>query len=99
MRKHLARDFSKIYIVDLKGNVRRDSMREGYPIGEEHTVFGLAAMVGVSLAFLVRRQTKDPCEIRYFTVDWRAKRSEKFAILAKAENVTRLPFRKIVPSK
>lgn len=99
MRKHLAKDFSDIYIVDLKGNVRRDSMREGYPIGEEHTVFGLGAMVGVSIAFLVRRRTKAPCKIRYFTVDWRAKRSEKFAALAKAERITRLALTDIVPSK
>jgi predicted helicase len=39
MRKHLAHDFNRIYVLDLKGNVRKDSMREGTPIGEEHTVF------------------------------------------------------------
>lgn len=41
MRKHLLQDFHRVYVVDLKGNVRKDSMRQGIPIGEEHTVFGL----------------------------------------------------------
>ncbi|NJL57195.1 N-6 DNA methylase, partial [bacterium] len=43
MRKHLMQDFDSIYVVDLKGNVRKDSMRDGIPIGAEHTIFGLAA--------------------------------------------------------
>ena len=30
-----------LYIVDLKGNVRKDSMRDGIPIGEKNTVFGI----------------------------------------------------------
>ncbi len=36
----IARDFNSLYIIDLKGNVRKDSMRDGIPIGEPHTVFG-----------------------------------------------------------
>ncbi|MEI6331617.1 MAG: type ISP restriction/modification enzyme [Pseudanabaena sp. ELA645] len=27
--------------MDLRGDVRQDSMRDGVPLGEEHTVFGL----------------------------------------------------------
>jgi predicted helicase len=56
MRKHLAQDFNRIYILDLKGDVRKDSMREGIPIGEEHTVFGLAAMVGIAVSFFVKNK-------------------------------------------
>ena len=30
MRKHLHADFNRIYVLDLKGDVRKDSMREGF---------------------------------------------------------------------
>ncbi len=39
MRKQLAQDFSHIYILDLKGNIRKDSMREGIPIQEKSIRF------------------------------------------------------------
>ena len=81
MRKYLANDFNHIYILDLKGNVRRDSMREGIPIGEKHTVFGLAAMVGIAVTFFVRsRECKDD-RIFYSTVDWKTTRQEKFDLI------------------
>jgi predicted helicase len=65
MRKHLVQDFSKIYILDLKGNVRKDSMRDGIPIGEKHTVFGLAAMVGISIIFLLKKRSQEKTQIFY----------------------------------
>ncbi|HPF49333.1 MAG TPA: DUF559 domain-containing protein [Caldisericia bacterium] len=57
MRKHLEQDFDKIYVLDLKGNIRKDSMKDGIPLGEKHTVFGLAAMVGISISFFVKKKT------------------------------------------
>jgi predicted helicase len=39
MRKCLAEDFRLVHILDLKGNVRKDSMRERIPIGEKKTLF------------------------------------------------------------
>ncbi|MCB9421260.1 MAG: N-6 DNA methylase [Ardenticatenaceae bacterium] len=58
MRQHLAEDFNRVYVLDLKGNIRRDSMRDGIPLGEQHTVFGLAAMVGISITFLIKDASK-----------------------------------------
>jgi predicted helicase len=97
MRKHLAKDFTDIYVVDLKGNVRKDSMREGIPIGEEHTVFGLGAMVGISIALLVRNHKKQACSIHYAEVDWKAKRSAKFALLNSAKHVSGIDWKIITP--
>ncbi len=31
MRQHLREDFNRVYVLDLKGNVRKDSMRDGIP--------------------------------------------------------------------
>ncbi|TMP90548.1 MAG: DNA helicase, partial [Verrucomicrobia bacterium] len=99
MRKHLASDFSSIYVIDLKGNVRKDSMREGIPIGEEHTIFGLGAMVGVSIALLVRNRRAQNRAIRYASVDWKAKRSEKFALLTRSRDVFGIDWKTIEPDR
>ncbi|RKZ73403.1 MAG: DNA helicase [Gammaproteobacteria bacterium] len=100
MRKHLAQDFSKIYVLDLKGNVRKDSMRDGIPIGEKHTIFGLSAMVGISVAFFVKSNNKtDNCQIYYSTVDWKSTRQEKFQIIEQAETYNGLERQLINPNK
>ncbi|MDM8557997.1 type ISP restriction/modification enzyme [Candidatus Parabeggiatoa sp. HSG14] len=99
MRKQLAQDFSKIYILDLKGNVRKDSMRDGIPIGEKHTVFGLAAMVGISVTFFVKKRTQENTQIFYSSVDWKATRLEKFALIEKASVFSKLDSQTIQPDK
>ncbi|MGK7955187.1 MAG: type ISP restriction/modification enzyme, partial [Crocosphaera sp.] len=101
MRKHLAQDFDAIYVLDLKGNVRKDSMREGIPIGEKHTVFGLAAMVGIAVTFLIKRKDKGikKHQIFYSKVDWKATRQEKFAFLEKVKTFAGIDWQEIEPDK
>ena len=48
MREHLARDFDKMFIVDLGGNVRKNPKLSG----TKHNVFGI--QVGVSVIFLIK---------------------------------------------
>lgn len=98
MRKHLAQDFDRLYILDLKGNVRKDSMRNGIPIGEQHTVFGLAAMVGISVVFLIKGKNYNDKKIFYSTVNFDAKRTEKF-VLIENKNVYDLQWQEISPDK
>ncbi|MBD1210988.1 MAG: N-6 DNA methylase [Ignavibacteria bacterium] len=81
VRKYLAEEFSRLYIVDLKGNIRKDSMRDGIPLGEKYTVFGLAAMVGISINILVRSKQHTDIKIFYAEVDWKSTRQEKFDFL------------------
>jgi predicted helicase len=97
MRKHLAQDFNRIYILDLKGNIRKDSMRDGIPLGEKHTVFGLAAMVGISVTFFVRRKELNDYKIFYSTVDFRSTRQEKFDLIENAKTIKFLKWTEIVP--
>jgi predicted helicase len=53
MRKHLAEDFDKVYVLDLGGNVRKNPKLSG----TTHNVFGI--QVGVSINIFVRnRKTK-----------------------------------------
>jgi predicted helicase len=97
MRKHLAQEFDAIYVVDLKGNIRKDSMREGIPLGEKHTIFGLAAMVGISICFLIKNSNRKSREILIHEVPFRSSRTEKFELLDRADNLLTLEWTKITP--
>ena len=99
MRKHLHQDFNRVYILDLKGNVRKDSMREGIPIGEKHTVFGLAAMVGIAVTFFVKSYQHEDHKIYYSEVDWKATRQEKFNLIENAGSVNGIKWKELTPNK
>ena len=99
MRKHLCQDFNRVYALDLKGNVRKDSMREGIPIGEKHTVFGLAAMVGITVTFYVKSQRYQDKKIYYSEVDWKATRQEKFNLIENAGSVNKIDWKELMPDK
>ena len=99
MRKHLYQDFNRIYILDLKGNVRKDSMREGIPIGEKHTIFGLAAMVGIAVTFFVKNHQHQDHKIYYSEVDWKATRQEKFNLIENAGSVNKIQWKELTPDK
>jgi predicted helicase len=98
MRKHLMQDFSTVRIIDLKGNIRKDSMRDGIPLGEEHTVFGLGAMVGISIALCEKKRDSQDHNIEYWDTHFRSKRIEKFSELEKARTWFGLPSRMLQPN-
>ena len=99
MRKHLHQDFNRVYILDLKGNVRKDSMRDGIPIGEKHTIFGLAAMVGIAVTFFVKSHQHQDHKIYYSEVDWKATRQEKFNLIENAHSVNKIQWEELTPDK
>ena len=76
MRKHLADDFSAIYVLDLGGNVRKNPKLSG----TKHNVFGI--QVGVSINFLIKKNGKSdsPADIFYARVveSWRKEDKHRF---------------------
>ena len=52
MRKHLAQDFDRLYVLDLGGNARKDTLVS------DASVFGI--QVGVSINFFVKGAAKGP---------------------------------------
>ena len=94
MRKHLQHDFSKIYVIDLGGNVRRNPKLSG----TTHNVFGI--QVGVSITILIRQvgnDTQRPAEIRYARMDGDWRKEQKYTQLATWGDLRGLQWRDLKP--
>ena len=95
MRKHLARDFDAIYILDLGGNVRKNPTLSG----ATHNVFGI--QVGVSINFFIKRKdnTNTKSGIFYACVDKSWRKEEKYRYLDSKEQYRKINWRRIRPDK
>jgi predicted helicase len=96
MRKCLAGDFSRIYVLDLGGNVRNNPKLSG----TTHNVFGI--QIGVAITILVRRADKVAekyAEILYARMgeDW--KRGQKYVQLTDWEDPHGVPWKKLTPDR
>jgi predicted helicase len=58
-RKHVAKDFQDIWLIDLGGDVRANPKLSG----TTHNVFGI--QTGVTIAFMVRKAKSQTSDIRY----------------------------------
>ncbi len=99
VRKHLRQDFNRVYVLDLKGNIRKDSMRDGIPLGEQHTVFGLSAMVGIAIMLFVKAKHLDDHKVFLHGVPFRSTRVEKFELLEKAGSAINVEWQEIEPNE
>ncbi len=73
MRKHLLQDFTRIYHVDLHGNVRKNPKLSG----TTHNVFGIQVGVGITLAVRCKGEKR----LRYHRVPETWRKEEKLAWL------------------
>jgi len=74
MRKHLLADFTRLYMLDLHGNVRQNPKLSG----TTHNVFGIQVGVGITVA--VRKGVQRPASMSYYRVpeDWRKEQKLTF---------------------
>jgi predicted helicase len=73
-RKSVAKEFSEIWLVDLKGDARTSGERRRQEGGN---VFDDQIRVGVAISFFVRRKGSSGCRVRYVSVRDYAKSDEK----------------------
>ncbi len=100
-RKIVSDEFQYAYIIDLGGNIRELSGKDGIFLGEKHTIFGLGAMVGISIMWLIKKKQKDfdKCRISYIhPTDIRATRDEKIDYLF-LHKIKDIPFDNVLPDK
>lgn len=93
MRKHLARDFEEIYVLDLGGNVRRNPKLSG----TTHNVFGI--QVGVSVNLFVKRRgaEKRAAKIHYARTEEFWRKGEKYAFLEGKQHAGNVEWRELQP--
>jgi predicted helicase len=98
-RKCIQDDFSCAYFLDLGGNVRAISGRDGIFISEKHTIFGKSAMTGIVICFLVRNSNSLGCKIFYsHPFHIHELRDNKITYLAEKQ-FSQIPFEHITPDK
>lgn len=100
-RKCIQDEFQFAYIIDLGGNIRELSGRDGIFLNEKHTIFGQAAAVGIAIMFLIKdinvKIKNSKCTINYIhPMDIRATRDDKIAYLAE-HDFTKISFEHIQP--
>ena len=93
MRKNLLQDFTRIYHVDLHGNVYENAKLSG----TAHNVFGIQVGVGITVA--VRKAQHADRALLYHRVpeDWR--REEKLSWLTEKQNAAAVDWQTLRPDE
>ncbi len=93
MRKHLGKDFVKIFHFDLAGNVRQNPDLSG----TQYNVFGIRVGVGITVA--IRKTSSKRSRIAYAVLEKTLKRERKLASVAAAGSVFRMKWRILKPDQ
>lgn len=94
-RKCVAKDFSHLYALNLRGNARTSgevSRKEGGKI------FGSGSRATVAIIFFVKDKSVPNHTIFYYEVEDYLKREAKLNLLAGFENLESVPFKEITPN-
>jgi predicted helicase len=93
MQKHLLRDFTRIYHIDLHGDVNRDRTLSG----TQHNVFGIQLGVGITIAVRDGSKGADEHSLYYHRVPERWTRNQKLAWLAELKDISHVEWQKLPP--
>ncbi|GAA8783864.1 DEAD/DEAH box helicase [Helicobacter pylori] len=94
-RKSVAKDFSHLYVLNLRGNQRTSgevSRKEGGKI------FDSGSRATIAIIFFVKDKSVPNNTIFYYEVEDYLKREAKLNLLAGFENLESVPFEKITPN-
>ena len=87
LRKHLNKDFTNLYIFNLRGNQRTSgeiSKKEGGKI------FGGGSRVPIAISFLVKNPKKTVCEIKYYDIGEYLKTEQKMLKIQNFKHILNL---------
>jgi predicted helicase len=93
MQKHLLRDFTRIYHIDLHGDVNKDRTLSG----TQHNVFGIKVGVGITVAVRQDGARDDDHSLYYYRVPDRWTRIQKLAWLAELTDISQVPWQVLPP--
>ncbi len=94
-RKCVAKEFSHLYVLNLRGNARTS--------GEERKkqgdgIFDSGSRATIAIVFFVKDSSVPNNTIFYYEVEDYLKREAKLNLLANFENLDLVPFEKIIPN-
>ncbi len=94
-RKCVAKEFSRLYVLNLRGNARTS--------GEERKkqgdgIFDSGSRATVAIIFFVKDKSVQNSAIHYYEVGDYLKREAKLHLLAGFENLESVPFKEITPN-
>ncbi len=94
-RKCVAKEFSHLYVLNLRGNARTS--------GEERKkqgdgIFDSGSRATIAIIFFVKDKSVNNNTIHYYDIGDYLKREEKLNLLANFENLDSVPFEKITPN-
>jgi len=92
MRRHLVGDFTRIYHVDLHGNVRKNPRLSG----TTHNVFGIQVGVGITVA--VRKKRHKAAALHYHRVPELWRKEEKLGFLHEDRDIEGIRWKRLKPS-
>ena len=95
MRKHLERDFTKIYHINLKGNARTSGERRRKESGN---IFNDQIRVGVGISFFIRKAhvQSEGTEVCIYSIDDYLKARDKQEILTQFGDYTNVPMKQAI---
>ena len=67
MRKTIQDEVSEIYLLNLRGDIRKNMLSQGRA-GEGENIFGSGSMNGIVIALLVKNSSKEDCRIHYLDI-------------------------------
>ncbi|GAA8611125.1 DEAD/DEAH box helicase family protein [Helicobacter pylori] len=94
-RKCVAKEFSHLYVLNLRGNARTsgETFRK-----EGGKIFDSGSRATIAIIFFVKDSSVSNNTIHYYEVEDYLKREAKLNLLANFENLDSVPFEKITPN-
>ncbi|OPB29505.1 hypothetical protein BWD121_005250 [Bartonella sp. WD12.1] len=81
LRKCLSEEFSSIYILNLRGDIRKNMLSKGRA-QEGQNIFGSGSMTGIAITILIKNpDITEPCKIYYYDIGNNLTRKEKLSEL------------------
>jgi len=97
VRKGLIKDFSSLYIFNLKGDIRKNMLSKGRA-KEGQNIFGSGSMTGICISILVKNGNEQG-KIYYFDIGDDLTTQEKLKFCSKNKSISAINFKEIIPDQ
>jgi predicted helicase len=100
VRKSLAEEFSSLYIVNLRGDIRKNMLSVG-KAKEGGNIFESGSMTGIAICFLVKSKDQQCTQIHYYNIGNDLTADEKKRKLVHFKSISHLAgsWQNIIPDK